>query len=281
MEKLAIGEINLLKVVRKTDIGYMLENSLHEEVFLHNNETNYLNIKAGQMVKAFLFFDNKARLAATLYEPILTLNQVGFLKVTGINSKLGVFLDNGIKKDILLSKDHLMKNQNMWPQIGDQLFVKIILKNRLLAEFTYPKSKPLEDLEIGQSYLGIIQKIEMAGIKILTYDLHEVFVNENLLRGKYRLGQEVEVKITFETNTGYSGSLIANKEIIMIDDAKLIYDYLVKHKKVSLTSESSPEAIKEVFNLSKKAFKRAIGHLYKERIIDFVDDKTILIGELK
>lgn len=281
MEKLAIGEINLLKVVRKTDIGYMLENSLHEEVFLHNNETNYLNIKAGQMVKAFLFFDNKARLAATLYEPILTLNQVGFLKVTGINSKLGVFLDNGIKKDILLSKDHLMKNQNMWPQIGDQLFVKIILKNRLLAEFTYPKSKPLENLEIGQSYLGIIQKIEMAGIKILTYGLHEVFVNENLLRGKYRLGQEVEVKITFETNTGYSGSLIANKEIIMIDDAKLIYDYLVKHKKVSLTSESSPEAIKEVFNLSKKAFKRAIGHLYKERIIDFVDDKTILIGELK
>ena len=281
MEKFEIGKINFLKVLRKTDIGYMLENKLHEEVFLHNNETNYLNIKPGQNVKAFLYFDNKGRLAATLYEPILTLNEIGFLKVTGINSKLGVFLDNGIKKDVLLSKDNLMKNQNMWPEIGDQLLVKIILKNRLLAEFTYPKNRPTTQLEIGQSYLGTIQKIEMAGIKILTYDLHEVFVNEHLLRGKYRLGQEVEVKITFETNTGYSGSLIANKEITMIDDAKLVYDYLLKYKKVSLTSESSPEAIKELFNMSKKAFKRAIGHLYKERIVDFVDNKTILIGELK
>lgn len=72
-----IGDINKLKVDRKTDIGYMLSDG-NEQVFLHNNETNHEELRDNQMVDAFLYYDFKGRLAATLSKPIITVNRAAF-----------------------------------------------------------------------------------------------------------------------------------------------------------------------------------------------------------
>jgi len=73
--------------------------------------------------------------------------------------------------------------------------------------------------------------------------------------------------------------LIAQKEVAIFEDANIILSFIVRQGFMNLTADSTPEEIYLVFAMSKKAFKRALGHLYKERKIDFVDGKTILVKQ--
>src|SRR5690606_38735257 len=85
------------------------------------------------MVDAFLYFDAKGRLAATLAKPFVEIDRPGVLRVVSVNPGLGVFMDLGISKDVLLSKDFLPANPSEWPAVGDELMIELILKTKLFA----------------------------------------------------------------------------------------------------------------------------------------------------
>lgn len=277
---LMIGEVNRMVVNRKTDIGYMLDLGL-DQVFLHNNESLHRELKAGETVDAFLYFDNKGRLAATLKTPIITVSKPGFLKVADVKEDLGVFLDMGIAKEVLLSYEDLPRNREKWPVVGDMIYVTLRVKGKLVAKLASKQEvtlKPEHELELKSSVKAIVQKIGQEGVNLLTYDGHFVFVHHTMIKKDLRLGEEVEVKITFLSEKGYTGSLAEQKEVQRFDDANQILSYLIRQEGIMpLTSDSSPEEIEKVFNMSKKAFKRALGNLYKERKIKFEDGKTILV----
>lgn len=272
-----VGEINRLKVLRKTDIGYMLE-SKNEEIFLHFNETNYQELNEGEFVDAFLYFDNKARLAATLKEPLITKEKPEILKVVDINTKLGLFLNMGIGKDLLLSKDDLPRNIKLWPKVGDHLYVTLEGENRLFAKLVNINDIKIKDtLNVSEDKDFFVQYIGNEGINLLSFDYEIIFIHNSLIREHVRLGELKNVKIINKTENGYFGSLIKQKEELRIDDSLIILNYLKKHKKMKLTSKSNSEDVKKIFNMSRKAFKRALGHLYKENKIDFKDEYTILL----
>lgn len=277
---LMIGEVNRMVVNRKTDIGYMLDLGL-DQVFLHNNESLHRELKAGEAVDAFLYFDNKGRLAATLKQPIITVSKPGFLKVADVKEDLGVFLDMGIAKEVLLSYEDLPRNREKWPVVGDMIYVTLKVKGKLVAKLASKQEvtlKPEHELELKSSVKAIVQKIGQEGVNLLTHDGHFVFVHHTMIKKDLRLGEEVEVKITFLSDKGYTGSLAEQKEVQRFDDANQILSYLIRQEGIMpLTSDSSPEEIEKVFNMSKKAFKRALGNLYKERKIKFEDGKTILV----
>lgn len=275
---LNIGSVNQLKVLRKTDIGYMLDSS-EGEVFLHFNETNHRELKPNDLVDAFLYFDQKGRLAATLKTPLITKESPGFLEATDVHSGLGVFFHMGINKDLLLSMDDLPLDFTRWPHKGDKLYLSLKVKGKLVAKIVSKEElkgtqKTLQSKDKVKAY---VQKIGKEGVNLLTEDLTWIFIHHSMVRSDLRLGEEVEATITYVSDKGYTGSLIAQKEVLLFEDANMVLSYLIRKGELKLTSESSPEDIKAVFPLSKKAFKRAIGHLYKERKIDFVDGKTILV----
>ncbi len=276
---LMIGAVNRMVVNRKTDIGYMLDLG-SEQVFLHNNESLHRELKAGDAVDAFLYFDNKGRLAATLKEPIITVQKPGFLAVSDIKEDLGVFFNMGIAKELLLSHEDLPTDHDKWPKIGDKLYVCLRVKGKLVAKLatkTDVTLKPEKPLELKDDVVAYVQKIGAEGVNLLTADGHWIFVHHTMIKKPLRYGQEVEVKITYHSEKGYTGSLAEQKEVAMFDDANTILTYLIRQGSIPLTSDSSPEAIEQMFHISKKAFKRALGHLYKERKVRFEDDKTILI----
>lgn len=276
---LNIGEINQLKVNRKTDIGYMLDSS-DDQVFLHLNESMHQELKPNDVVDAFLYFDQKGRLAATLKTPIITVSRPGFLKVTDVVESLGVFLDMGIAKELLLSKDDLSYDLDQWPQKGDMLYVNLRVKGKLVAKLSSKQDvtlKPQEPLALKSTVEAYVQKIGKEGLNLLTPNGHWIFVHKDQIKQHVRLGKLVEVKVTFSSEKGYSGSLAPQKEVAIYEDANFILSYIIRHNGMPYTADASPEDIKRVFNMSKKAFKRALGHLYKERKIDFVNDKTILV----
>jgi predicted RNA-binding protein (virulence factor B family) len=274
-----IGDINQLTVNRKTDIGYMLDSS-DGEIFLHNNESNYQALKPGDHVDAFLYFDQKGRLAATLKTPLITTTRPGFLTVTDVVPELGVFLHMGIAKDILLSKDDLPFKMESWPIKGDKLYVVIKVKGKLVAKIATKEEmilKPSTELQLKDKVNCFVQKIGREGINLLSLEGHQIFVHHTMVKETLRLGEEKEVKITYISEKGYTGSLIEQKEVSIYEDANRILTHLIRYGDLNLTSDSTPEDIYDIFQMSKKAFKRALGHLYKERKIDFVDNKTVLV----
>ncbi|MFA5470846.1 MAG: S1-like domain-containing RNA-binding protein [Acholeplasmataceae bacterium] len=274
-----IGETQQLIVDRKTDIGYMLT-SEQDEVFLHFNESLHQTLNPGDLVDAFLYLDHKGRVAATLKIPFISVERPAFLEVKDVVSSLGVFLDMGISKDVLLSKDDLPFDYDLWPMVGDMIYVVLHIKGKMVAKLASKSDiilKPEETLNVKDELDCYVQNIGKNGLNLLSEEGHLVFVHQSMYQGKYRLGQKVHVTITYISEKGINGSLIEQKEVKIFDDANIILSYLIRHGDLDLDSDSSPEAIKEIFDMSKKAFKRALGHLYKERKIIFVDGKTKLV----
>jgi predicted RNA-binding protein (virulence factor B family) len=190
----------------------------------------------------------------------------------------------GIAKEILLSKDDLPFQMDSWPIKGDQVYVMIRVKGKLVAKIASKEEvqlKPNTELTVKDKVKCFVQKIGREGINLLSLEGHSVFVHHTMVKETLRIGQEKEVKITFVSEKGYTGSLIEQKEVSIYEDANRILTHLIRYGDLNLTSDSTPEEIDHVFNMSKKAFKRALGNLYKERKIDFVEGKTILVKQTK
>ena len=270
------GLIYKLKVNRKTPIGYILTSD-SEEVFLHNNEALY-ELAPNDIVEVFLYFDSEKRLAATMSIPDATKNNPGWAiaedKVDG-----GIFLNIGINKGVLLSKDYLPYDYKLWPQKGDKLF--IILKeksNRLVCKVVNnndAKSFSIkEDINVDDTITCYVERINEEGYILYTNNLSIIYLHKTQVRKSLRLGEEVSVKITRIDERGLHSSMIENKENMIDKDKEIVLNYLKEHK--FIYEDVTPEFVLETFNMSKKAYKRAIGSLYKERLIENKDKKYII-----
>lgn len=275
-----IGELNDLKMVRKSDLGFMLTDG-EEDVLLHFREATK-ELEEGEEVKVFLYLDKVGRKCATMNLPNMTISQHGFAEVVDVKS-FGVYINNNSAKDVLISKDNLPYDEACWPIIGDVILGKLKIKGDKML------SKPMNRDEIQyinsevhyskqEMVEGYVCRITPSGVAVVTKDYKYVFVPLKLSRGVYRLGQAVEVMITSEHDFEYYGSLIDVKEKMVDSDAEMILNYLKYHdNKMNLTAKSSAEEILATFKISRKAFKRALGTLYKEKKIDCLETETILI----
>lgn len=277
-----IGEINELKMIRKSDLGFMLSDGT-EDVLLHYKEATK-ELSVDEYVRVFIYLDKEGRNCATMQEPYITLSKYGFVEVVSVES-FGVYIQNNCAKDFLISKDNLPYNKNAWPCPGDKIlaFLKI-KKNRMLAK---PLNReeinliPFErKFELGESVLGYVCKISEGGIGVVSEDMQHIFVPTKLTRGDYRIGQAVITRITGVHEYDYYGSLIDTKEKMLDSDSVLIVEYLKAHKnKMPLTAKSSADEVFAEFKMSRKAFKRALGILYKQQVIDCLENETILLDK--
>ncbi len=275
-----IGTYNDLTVVRETDISYILTDG-KQEVFLHKKETDK-PLKTNQRIRVFIYVDNQGRPTASTKTVNISLDDGGFLEVVDVNYDLGVFLDNGLVKDLLLSKDDLPFNLDSWPVAGDFLFV--VLKNRkdtLFAKFVGRKEiagyfPAAVELTIDDHVQSHVQYLLPEGLVAFTRSGHEIFVHVNNTRRSYRLGEKVSPRILkHNPSDEYVGSLIETKETMIKEDARAILEYLKDRGGIMrFTDSSSPEEIQAAFNMSKSAFKRALGSLYKQGYVELLPDKT-------
>ena len=249
-------------VDRETEISYILKYK-DEELFLHKKEA--FNITTGMHINAFVYVDSYKRNAATMMKPLISLETDSWLEVKSVVRELGVFLDMGINKHLILSKEYLPEDFYLWPKINDFLYVTLKSNKRLYADFSRKYS--LENKSVtGNKVKGHVIKHLKDGIRILTKDLIPIFIYKDHFSNLPRIGEEVEVKIINSTEKGLYGSLEMFKEKKRILDSEKILNELKKYGKINLDSNSSPKCIEEKFSMSKKAFKRALGYLYKKEL---------------
>ncbi len=280
-KQLEIGKVSKFIVKRETDISYTLsplDPDLTNYVFLHFNQaTRRLN--EGELINAFLYYDQKKRLCATMEKPIITTETFGFVKIVDINPA-GVFVNIGISKDILVSSDFLPKQKKLWPEVGEQLPCILKVKNNsLVAKPIIKNQHPTKKLTLDETYNATVINISDEGIVACTKNLNTIFIHKSLIRKNFRVGEVISVKIININQKGeYNGTTIERKELSRLTDSEIIYNYLkTMGGSIPLGNASSPEEINKYFKMSKSAFKRAVGALYKQRVIKIDDNKITLI----
>ena len=283
---LEMGSFNTLEVLRETDISFILGDET-QEIFLHKKQATR-ELVAGERVEVFLYFDNQKRITATMKKPLIGLDQPGFVEVVDVNPRLGVFLNVGLIKDLLLSRDDLSFVKKEWPQKGDMIFCRMRasrnqLSAKLILRYDIPKYlKPTKDLVVGERYDAYnVYKTE-EGQVFITPEGHYIYVYFKHIRKSYRLGEKANIKITIDKGRfSYNGSLIEQKEIMISDDAAYLLMYMKSNRgEMPYTDKSDATDITERFHMSKGAFKRALGQLYKNKKVILGTDKTMLAEEV-
>lgn len=276
-----LAEFCNLTVLRKTDLGYMLTDG-KEEVLLHFKQS-LKEHEISENVRVFIYSDKSFRKTATEIEPLIGLDKTGFVKVVDKISGVGVFVNINTPKDVLISKDYLPYNEAFWPIKDDTILAHLKVRKDSI------NAKPLSRFDIigmhndvmyaeKEKVNGYVCKIADGGIGIVTKDYMYVFVPQTQLRGNYRLGEEVIVTITKILDEEYYGMLNEQKENMIDSDKELILAYLNKHNgRMKITAKTEASIVERELKISRKAFKRAYGGLYKDRVIDFDENETFLV----
>lgn len=265
------GKFHEMKVERQTPLGYTL--SLDgEEYFLHQAEVTK-DLEIGQDVEVFLYYDAKKRLTATMQEPKITTEQFGWVEVVSVRNELGIFVDIGINKQILIAPSDLPIYEHLWPQVGDYVYcyLKESLSNYLFAiiarpsEFEGIKEEAPQSLH-GKKIQARVIRTGKVGTNVITEEGYMGFIHESERREEPRLGEMIEGRVVrVKENGELNISLIPQKEFAIVEDADVILDYLMSRRgAMPFYDKSEPDDIRRVFKMSKASFKRALGTLMKQ-----------------
>lgn len=274
---LQIGVYHTLKIDRETKVGLFLTNGKDDVLLPNKYVPNDFTI--GDDLTVFVYLDHEERPVATTLKPFISLNSFAVLKVSYINS-FGAFLNWGMEKDLFAP----FKEQARPMEKDKRYIVTMYLDKqtgRLAASSKinqFLDKEPL-DVEVGQ------------GVDLMVSHITEIGINV-IINGKFRgLAYQNEV---FETvspgykTKGYIKAIRPDGKIDVsfqkqgfeaIDDsAQQVLEALKQNDGVlRLNDNSHPEEIKSVLKMSKKTFKKAIGSLYKQKLIDINNEGIQLV----
>lgn len=266
-----IGQTATLTVARKAAFGYFLTDG-NDDVLLHFNQAKQ-ELEEGDEVEVFLFVDSEGRVSASTNIPEIAVGRYGWVKVTDTNPRIGVFLNIGLPKDILLGIDDLPVHKSVWPNIGDLVYITLKLSSNNLLYAKLATDPIIESISVkatrqdfNKNVQGHIYRTAKVGSWIYTIEGFKGFIHESQRGQEPRLGEKVEGRIIDVKEDGtVNVSLLARKAESQDIDSERIYEYLLsRNGAMPYSDKSMPEDIQERFNLSKGAFKRALGKLMKE-----------------
>lgn len=275
-----IGKYNTLKIVKDLDFGVYLDGGDELEILL---PARYVpkNVKPGDEVEVFIYHDNEGRIIATTAKPLAIVGEFQFMEVKSVNNT-GAFLEWGLMKDLLVP----FKEQKMPMREGKWYLVHIHLDHvtgRIVASARIDKflDNVMPEYSLNQEVNLLVADETDIGYKVIINNLHwgllyhnEVFrriEKGEQLKGyikEVREDEKIDVSLTplgYQKVEGIAGTIL--------ESLKMQGGFIPVHDK------SEPDIIYSLFRCSKKAFKQAIGALYKQKMISLESDGIHLIKE--
>lgn len=276
---LEIGAWNTLKVIRSKEHGIYLgeEDCKTAETVLLPRKQVPPGVKAGDVMRVFLYRDSEDRMIATTTKPYITMGEIKKLKVRHVTA-IGAFMDWGLEKDILLP----FKEQTAKVSEGKEYLVRMYAdkSGRLCVSMKlYRYLKPATGYEKGQDFTGTVYEYKNGmGAFVAIDDLYTGLIHENELYSRVVVGDVVSGRIIRLREDGKADlSLRAEAYKQMNEDSDMVYAIIKSYKDgLPFTDKADAKVIKKEFGLSKNAFKRAVGHLLKEGKIQITDTGIVL-----
>ncbi|MCI2766950.1 RNA-binding virulence regulatory protein CvfB [Staphylococcus warneri] len=286
LEKDIVGSIEFLEVTGLQGSTYMLKGPNGEQVKLNQSEVNEEDeLQKGEEYSFFIYPNRSGELFATQNMPDITKDKYDFAKVLKVDRD-GARVDVSLPREVLIPWEDLPKVKTLWPEAGDQLLVtlRIDSQNQMFARLASEgivdnMYTPInDDSKQNEMLEARPYRVLRVGSFLLSTEGYKIFVHESERKAEPRLGELVTVRIIGHNERGeLNGSFLPLAHERLDDDGQVIFDLLVEYDgELPFWDKSSPEAIKEVFNMSKGSFKRAIGHLYKQKIINIETGKISL-----
>jgi uncharacterized protein len=272
-----IGKFNTLTIARDTKVGLYLTDGKTDILLPNKYVPEHFEI--GNELEVFVYLDQEERPVATTLEPYIYLNEFSLLRVNYTN-QFGAFLDMGLEKDLFVP----FKEQARPMEQGKRYLVYMYLDektNRLVG--SSKTNQFLDNSEItvenGEEVDLIVSHITEVGINVIINEKHKGLLYKNEVYDDLRTGDRI---IGYIKNIRPDGKIDVSATKIGFDKIEPSAQYILDELKASrgflrLTDDSHPEDIKTVLKMSKKTFKKAIGTLYKQKLIEIKEDGIYLV----
>lgn len=273
-----IGKYNELQVVRETENGVYLDGGDHGEILMPQKFVTD-EVKESGSARVFVYTDSEDRLVATTETPVAMVGEFAMMKVVA-NSRFGAFLDWGLPKDLLVP----FREQKVKMTEGNSYLVYVYLDlqtNRIAASAKLDKylDNTPPEYETGQEVDLIIVDETDLGYKAIINLEHWGMLYKNQIFGSLSYGQQTKGYISKVRNDEKIDLILDKPGYEKVDaiSEKILNELRENNGFMAVSDKSSPEMIKAMFGISKKNFKKALGGLYKKRIISFESDGIRLI----
>lgn len=269
-----LGEYQKLTVIKKVEFGvYLAEHEGDEMRVLLPGKQVPQGTDIGDEIEVFLYKDSKDRIIATTNQPKLTLGGLAVLKVLQVG-KIGAFLDWGLEKDLFLP----YKEMTAKVQPEDEVLVTLYIdkSRRLCASMKklydlLSKDAPYkkDDMVSGRVY----EFSRDFGTFVAVDDIYSAMIPAHEDCSHLKIGDVIEAKVLNVKPDGKLDITLREKAYLQMDaDAEKVMEVIEEFAGVlPFTDKASPEVIKRETGLSKNAFKRAVGRLYKERRVEITE----------
>ncbi len=241
-----------------------------DNILLPNNELEGRNLKEGDEVEVLIYRDSEDRLIATFRKTEALIGTLAKLEVVDIHPKFGAFLDWGLNKDLMLPKSQQEANV----QVGKKYLVGLYedSKGRISATMKiYKFLMPSNSINKGDIVLATVYRInDDIGIFVAVEDRYFGLIPKSECFEKYSIGDELTLRVM---RVREDGKLDLSPRKLLSDQIESDADLVLSKMRILKSSfrfndKSSPEDIFDYFGITKKAFKRAIGNLLKNGLIE-------------
>lgn len=272
-----LGENQTLVVVKEVEFGiYLAEDGQSDTRVLLPAKQVPEGTGIGDEIEVFLYKDSQDRLISTTKEAKLKMGEVAALTVESVQ-KIGAFLDWGLEKDLFLP----YKEQIGKVQAGDNILVRLYIdkSHRLCASMKglYDMLETDSLYQRGDMVHGRVYEFgNDFGTFIAVDDKYSAMIPRHEDCSFLRIGDSIEARVSGVKPDGKLDLTLREKAYMQMDkDAELVLQALDEYAGVlPFNDKASPEVIMREMKMSKNAFKRAVGRLYKERKVE-ITDKSI------
>ena len=275
-----LGKFNNLEIVKEVDFGLYLDGGDEGLILLPSRYVPY-EYEVGQKIDVFLYLDNEERLVATTLKPYVEVGQFAALEVAWVN-KFGAFLDWGLMKDLFCP----FREQVRKMEVGHKYVIHAHVDEesfRIMAsakvEHYLSKEMPTYEPEDEVDVL-IWQKTNL-GYKVIIDNQFQGLVFENQVFRPLEIGDRMKGYISQVREDGkIDVALQRTGRQQTLDFADILLKYMERNGGRCYLHDKSPaEEIYDRFKVSKKVFKKAVGDLYKRRLIEITDHGLLLKEE--
>lgn len=276
---LQLGLLNKLIVKRQTPAGFFLSDNESNEVLLPNRFAP-AEIAVNDEVDVFLYKDSEGTIIATKQTPKLMLFEYALLTAKTVTSH-GAFFDWGLEKDLMVP----FSRQACPIEEGEDYIVYMYLDEeteRLTGSTKISDTLDIfiTDIEIGDEVSLLAYQETMLGISVIVNNKYQGILYRNEVFQKVNMGDRLTgyvKKIRTDHKLDISLNRFGYKAVD--DNTKLLWEKLISNNgRLDLNDKSSPEDIYNELGMSKKIFKKAIGSLYKQKLIEITENGIISVS---
>ncbi len=267
-----LGKYNQLEVVKTVDFGVYLNGGDDGEILLPSRYVPE-GCKPGDVLNVFIYLDNEERLIATTLQPYVQVGEFACLEVAWVN-EYGAFLDWGLMKDLFVP----FREQKMKMQKGHRYVVHAHVDEdsyRIMASAKVERylSKELPEYQPGEEVEVMVWQKTDLGYKVIVDNKFGGLVYQKEIFKPLEPGMHMQAFVRQVREDGKIDLTLQKDGLQKVDDfAEVLLQYIKDNDgHTSLNDKSPAEEIYETFGVSKKTFKKAVGDLYKKRLIVLVE----------